>query len=160
MVAAVGLREMLTPVMIVIVAVAVFVVSTVDVAVTVALGSGVTVPEIVAVGMVAGAVYRPFVSIVPHPVTVTLLTTAQVTVQVTVVVELPVTREANCWVVLVMTLAAVGEIVRTTVDAVLLPQPAAQSASTRINSEQNFHRLIPILPKVLDIGSGSTGFST
>jgi hypothetical protein len=93
---------------------------------------------------------------VPHPVTVTLLTTGQVTVQVTVVVEVPVTREANCWVVFVMTLAAVGEIVTTTVEAVLLPQPTAPSASTastRVNIEQNFHRLIPVLPKVLELVS-------
>ena len=55
-VAAAGLIEMLIPVMIVTLAVAVFVVSAAAVAVIVTVGSGVTVPETVAVGSMAGAV--------------------------------------------------------------------------------------------------------
>ena len=47
---------MLIPVMIVTVAVAVFEVSAAEVAVMVSVGSAVTTPEIVAVGIVAGAV--------------------------------------------------------------------------------------------------------
>jgi hypothetical protein len=56
MVAPNGVIAMLIPVMIVMVAEAVLVVSATEVAVTVAVGSGVTVPEIVNVGIVAGAV--------------------------------------------------------------------------------------------------------
>jgi len=51
-----GVIEMLIPVISVRVAVAVFVVSACAVAVIVTVGSGVTVPEIVAVGIVPGAV--------------------------------------------------------------------------------------------------------
>lgn len=60
---------------------------------------------------------------------------AQVTVQVTVVFELPVTAEENGRVVLVMTLAVVGEISMVTPEEVLPPQPRAPSASARINFE-------------------------
>ena len=95
----------------------------------------------------------------PHPVTVALVTVAQARVQATAVSELPVTSEANCSVVFVMTLAADGEIVNTTVEVVLLPQPRAPSASARIKIEQNFHRLIPGLPKVLNLRFSRTGFS-
>ena len=51
-----GVIEMLIPVMIVTVAVAVLEVSAAEVAVMVSVGSAVTTPEIVAVGIVAGAV--------------------------------------------------------------------------------------------------------
>src|SRR5690242_20622473 len=97
---------------------------------------------------------------VPQLVTVAPVTVAQVTFQVTVVFVLPVTKEEIGKVVFVMTLAFCGEITRETVDVVLLlPQPRAPSASMRINIEQNFHRLIPVLPKVLNIRSSSTGLS-
>src|ERR1035437_476386 len=49
-----------------------------------------------------------------------------------------------------MTLADTGLMVTVT-DAELPPQPRAPSASARISIEQNFHRLIPTLPRKLNI---------
>jgi hypothetical protein len=86
----------------------------------------------------------------------------QVTVHVTTVSVDPVTKEANSWVVLVITLTDVGEIAKVTVDEGVPPpppQPSAPSASARTIVEQSFHRLIPVLPRKLDVRSSSTGFS-
>ena len=75
---------------------------------------------------------------------------AHVTVQLTVVVLEPVTDAVKVWVRLVMTLWAGGEIVMETPEVVLFPQPKAPS-TTRASNEENFHRLIRVLPKLLDI---------
>jgi len=57
-------------------------------------------------------------------------------------------------VVLVITLADVGEIVKEIVDeAPPPPQPKTPDPSARIKSEQNFHRLMPVLPRKLNIRS-------
>jgi|SRR5882672_5721726 len=78
----------------------------------------------------------------------------QVTVHVTAVSVVPVTNGVNVWVVLVITLAVVGEIVKEIVDeAPPLPQPKTPDPSARIKIEQNFHRLMPVLPRKLNIQS-------
>jgi hypothetical protein len=71
---------------------------------------------------------------------------AQVNAQVTVVLELPVTLEENCWVVFVITLAVVGVIARTTpVELLLLPQPTSPSAIATVSNEPSFQRFMPVL---------------
>jgi hypothetical protein len=116
------------------VAVCVLVVSACAVPVIVTVGAGVVVPLDVVVGIVFGAVYRPFVSMVPQVPAVTPV--AQVTVHVTTVSVLPVTRDENCWVKFVTTVAAEGEICSTTVDEEPPPppQPSAPSARARLSS--------------------------
>src|ERR1700680_1320844 len=72
----------------------------------------------------------------------------QVTVHVSVWSVDPLTKAVKGWVVLVITLAAVGEIVMVTVVAALPPpQPRAPNPSPRVNIEQSFHRLMPVLPQ-------------
>src|SRR4029077_15921773 len=78
----------------------------------------------------------------------------QVTVHVAAWSLDPVTKALNVWVVLVITLATVGEIAMLMVDAALPPpQPSAPSPSTRINIVKNFHRLMPVLPRTLNVRS-------
>ena len=81
---------------------------------------------------------------------------AQATVQVTAVLLLPVTRPLKSWVRLVITLAVVGEIVMATPEELLPPQPSAPSAAARVSIVENFHHLIPVLPKFLDFALVST----
>src|ERR1700722_15654439 len=76
---------------------------------------------------------------------------AHVRLQVIAVLLLPVTKPLKSWVRLVITLAAVGEIEMATVEELLLPQPNAPSAAERVSIAKNFHRLIPILPRPLNI---------
>jgi hypothetical protein len=92
-VALVGEMAMLIPVTMVSVDVAVLVVSACAVPVIVTVGAIVVVPLVVVVGIVAGAVYSPVPSIVPHELAATPV--AQVRVQVTAVLLLPVTRALN-----------------------------------------------------------------
>jgi hypothetical protein len=70
---------------------------------------------------------------------------------------LPVTTPLKSWVRLVITLAVVGETVMLTPEALLLPHPQAPSAAARASIVENFHHLIPVLPKFLDIRPRSTG---
>jgi hypothetical protein len=76
---------------------------------------------------------------------------AQAKVQVTAVLLLPVTEPVNCCVLLVITLAVVGVTVMATVVELLLPQPRAPSAAAKVSIVENFHHLIPILPKFFNI---------
>ena len=155
-VAVVGVRTMLIPVTIVSEAVAVLVVSACAVAVIVAVGAIVVVPPDVIVGIVAGAVYSPVASIEPQVLAATLV--AQARLQVIVVLLLPVTTPLKSWVRLVITLAVVGETVMLTPEALLLPpHPQAPSAAARASIVDNFHQLIPVLPKFLDIRPRNTG---
>src|ERR1700730_7024141 len=76
----------------------------------------------------------------------------QVTVQVAVWSLDPVTKALNVWVVLVITLATVGEIAMLMEDAAVPPpQPRAPNPSTRVNIVKNFHRLMPVLPRTPNI---------
>ena len=93
-VAVFGVTVMLIPVTIVKVAVAVLVVSAFAVAVMVTVGAIDVVPPVVVVGIVAGAVYSPVASIVPHEFAVTPV--GQAKVQVIAVLLEPVTRPLNC----------------------------------------------------------------
>src|SRR6266478_1661640 len=78
----------------------------------------------------------------------------QVTAQVAVWSLDPVTKTLNAWVVFVITLAVAGEIAMAMdVAVLLLPQPTAPSPSARVKIEQSFHRLMPVLPRKLDIRS-------
>src|SRR6202051_5123219 len=154
-VAEVGVSTMLIPVTIVSVAAAVFVVSACAVAVTVAVGAIVVVPLDVIVGIVAGAVYSPVASIEPQVLTATLV--AQARVQVIAVLVLPVTTPLKSWVRLVITLEVVGATVMLTPEALRLPHPQPPSAAARASIVENFHHLIPVLPKFLDIRPRSTG---
>jgi hypothetical protein len=52
---------------------------------------------------------------------------------------------------LVITLAVVGVIVMATPEELLPPQPHAPSAAARATIVDNFHHLIPFLPKFLTI---------
>jgi hypothetical protein len=143
-VAEVGVRLMLIPVTIVRVAAAVLLVSACAVAVIVTVGAIVVVPLDVTVGIVAGAVYSPVASIVPHVFTATPV--AQANVQVMAVLLEPVTAPLKSCVRLVITLALVGETVMATVEELLPPQPKAPSAAARVSIVDNFHHLIPVLP--------------
>jgi hypothetical protein len=148
-VALLGEMEMLIPVTMVSVALAVLVVSACAVALIVTVGAMVVVLLVVVVGIVAGAVYKPVASIVPQELAATPV--AQVKAQVTAVLLLPVTKLLNSCVRLVITLAEVGEITMLTpVDVLPPPQPNAASAAARVSSVENFHR-IPILPKFLNV---------
>ena len=92
------------------------------------------------------------VSMVPQAGAVTPV--GQVTVHVAVWSLDPVTKALNVWVVLVITLVTEGEIVKEIVDeAPPLPQPKTPDPSARIKIEQNFHRLMPVLPRTLNIRS-------
>jgi hypothetical protein len=95
---------------------------------------------------------------VPQFVASTLLTVWQVKLQVIAVLVLPVTRPLKSCVLLVITLAEVGEIVMLTVDELLPPQPNAPSAVTRVSIVESFHRFIPVLQKFRDIRPGSANF--
>src|SRR5260370_33536090 len=66
-----------------------------------------------------------------------------------------VTKTLNGWVVWVITLPVEGEIaMEMAVDAALPPpQPRAPSPSARVKIEQSFHRLMPVLPRKLNIRS-------
>jgi hypothetical protein len=97
---------------------------------------------------------------VPQFVARILLTVSQVKVQVIAVLELPVTRPLNSCVLLVITLAEVGEIVIATVEELLPPQPNAPSAAMRVSIVESFHRFIPVLQKFRDIRLGSANNST
>jgi hypothetical protein len=90
---------------IVVVALALFVLSATLVAVTVTVAGE---------GTEAGAVYKPPDVIVPN---VALPPTTLFTAQVTVVFNVPVTVAVNCWVLLTCTLAEVGAICTATEEA-------------------------------------------
>jgi len=126
-------------------------VSACAVPVMVTVGAMVVVPFEVVVGIVAGAVYSPVASIEPQLLAATPV--AHVTLQLIAVLLLPVTLPLNCWVRLVITLAVVGATVIVTVDDALDPHPTAPSAAASAAIAKNFHHLIPVLPKILDIGS-------
>jgi hypothetical protein len=81
---------------------------------------------------------------------------AQATVQVTEVLLFPVTVPVKGWVRLVITLAVVGEIVMETPVELLPPQPSAPSAAARVSIVENFHHLIPVLPRFLEVPPRST----
>jgi hypothetical protein len=83
---------------------------------------------------------------------------AQAKAQVIVVSLEPVTKPLKSWVLLVITLAAVGEIAMVTVEGLLLPQPNAPSAAARVSTVENFHHLIPFLPRFLNMRPRCTGF--
>src|SRR5579863_1813921 len=76
---------------------------------------------------------------------------AQATVQVIAVLLEPVTVPLNCSLLFVITLAEVGVIVMETPEELLPPQPQAPSAAARASIVETFHRLIPVLPKSLNI---------
>jgi hypothetical protein len=76
---------------------------------------------------------------------------AQLSVQVIAVLLFPVTAPLNCCVRLVITLAVVGVTVMATPEELLPPQPHAPSAAARATIVDNFHHLIPFLPKFLTI---------
>jgi hypothetical protein len=97
---------------------------------------------------------------VPQFVASTLLTVSQVKLQVIAVLLLPVTRPLKSCVLLVITLAEVGEIVMLTVEELLPPQPNAPSAATRVSIVESFHRFIPVLQKIRDIRTGSANIFT
>src|SRR5450631_4877968 len=107
---------MLIPVTMVNVAVENLEVSACAVPVIVTTGAtvGVVEPLMVTVGIVTGAVYRPVASMVPQLVASTVLMVSQVRVQVIAILVLPVTRPLKSWVLLVITLATVGETVMAT----------------------------------------------
>src|SRR6202171_6298076 len=73
----------------------------------------------------------------------------QVTVHVAVWSLDPETKALNGWVVLVITLAVVGEIAMVMDVAVVPPppQPKAPNPSARVKIKQNFHGLMPVLPQ-------------
>src|ERR1700676_925150 len=73
----------------------------------------------------------------------------QVTVHVAVWSLDPETKALNGWVVLVITLAVVGEIAMVMVVAAVPPppQPRAPNPSARVKIKQNFHGLMPVLPQ-------------
>src|SRR5580700_9291851 len=76
---------------------------------------------------------------------------AQVRVQVIAVLLEPLTRPLKSCVLLVITLAVVGETVMVTPEELLPPQPRAPKAAARVSIVENFHHLIPVLPRLLDI---------
>jgi hypothetical protein len=76
---------------------------------------------------------------------------AQVKLQEIVVSLFPVTAPLKSCVLLVITLAVVGEIVMATVEEALLPHPSAPSAPARVSNKENFHHLMPFLPIFLNI---------
>src|ERR1700680_2072592 len=92
----------------------------------------------------------------PHVFAVTPVAHARVQV-IAVLVE-PVTRPLKTCVLLVITLAMVGVIVMVTVEELLPPHPNAPSAAARVSIVENFHDLIPVLPKFLNIRLCSTSF--
>src|ERR1700688_2944249 len=92
----------------------------------------------------------------PHVFAVTPVAHARVQV-IAVLVE-PVTRPLKTCVLLVITLAMVGVIVMVTVEELLPPQPNAPSAAAKVSIVENFHQLIPVLPKFLNIRPRSTSF--
>jgi hypothetical protein len=94
----------------------------------------------------------------PHVFAVTPV--AQVKDQVIAVLLLPVTVPVKGWVRLVITLATVGEIVMETPEELLPPHPSAPSAAARVSIVENFHHLIPVLPRFLDIPPRSTCFGS
>jgi hypothetical protein len=96
---------------------------------------------------------------VPQFVASTLLTVSQVKLQVIAVLVLPVTRPLKSCVLLVITLAEVGEIVMLTVEELLPPQPNAPSAAMRVSIVESFHRFIPFLQTFRDICPGSVNIS-
>src|ERR1700730_12480492 len=77
----------------------------------------------------------------------------QVTVHVAAWSLDPVTKALNGWVVLVITLAIVGEIAMEMVDAALPPppQPSAPNPRARVNIVKSFRRLMPVLPRTLNM---------
>lgn len=99
-------------------------------------------------------------SIEPQFVARMLLTVSQVKLQVIAVLVLPVTRPLKSCVLLVITLAEVGEIVMLTVDELLPPQPNAPRVATRVSNVESFHRFIPVLQKFRDIRTGSANTFT
>jgi hypothetical protein len=96
---------------------------------------------------------------VPQFVASTLLMVWQVKLQVIAVLVLPVTRPLKSCVLLVITLAEVGEIVMATVEELLPPQPNAPSAATRVSIVESFHRFIPVLQKYRENRIGSANIS-
>jgi hypothetical protein len=94
----------------------------------------------------------------PHVFAVTPV--APVKDQVIDVLLEPVTNPQKGWVRLVITLAVVGEIVMETPEELLPPQPSAPSAAARVSNVENFHHLIPVLPRFLDIPACCTSFGS
>jgi hypothetical protein len=95
----------------------------------------------------------------PQFVASTLLTVSQVKVQVIAVLVLPETRPLKSCVLLVITLAEVGEIVMVTLEELLPPQPNAPSVAARVSIVESFHRFIPVLQKFRDIRPRSANIS-
>jgi hypothetical protein len=85
---------------------------------------------------------------------------AHVNDQVIAVLLEPVTRPLKSCVRLVMTLAWVGEMVMATVEVALDPQPIVPATAARTKSADNFHHLIPILPRFPDFHSRYAGNSS
>jgi hypothetical protein len=83
----------------------------------------------------------------------------QVSFQVTPVLLDPDTCALNCCVLLVITLAEVGEIVMVTLEELLPPQPNAPSVAARVSIVESFHRFIPVLQKFRDIRPRSANIS-
>src|SRR5579862_2684331 len=83
---------------------------------------------------------------------------AQARDQVIAVLLEPVTRPLNSCVLLVITLAVVGEIVMETPEELLPPQPRAPSTAARVSTVENFHQLIPVLPRLLNLRPRYTSF--
>src|ERR1700674_4418789 len=97
----------------------------------------------------------PVASMAPHVFAATPV--AQVRVQVIAVLLEPVTAPLKSWVRLVITLAMVGVIVMVTpAELLLLPQPQTPNTAARVSIVENFHHLIPVLPRFLDIRPRST----
>ena len=88
-------------------------------------------------------------SIIPQAVEATPVAHARV--QPIAVLLLPVTAPLKSCVRFVITLAMVGDMVIVTVLEALLPHPKAPSAAARVSIEENFHHLIPVLPRFLNI---------
>jgi hypothetical protein len=92
------------------------------------------------------------------PQVFTVTPEAQASVQVIAVLLEPLTRPLKSCVLLVITLAVVGEIEIVTPEELLPPQPRAPSAAARVSIVDNFHQLIPVLPKFLNLRPRRTSF--
>src|ERR1700730_6375757 len=78
----------------------------------------------------------------------------QVTVHVTVWSVVPFTKALDVWVVLVITLAVVGETATVMVFVALLPpHPTTPNTSATLSNNKYFNRIMPVLPRPLDLRS-------
>jgi hypothetical protein len=85
---------------------------------------------------------------------------AQAKVQEMAVLLFPVTTPLKSCVLFVITLEMVGEIAMVTVEEALLPHPNAPSATARVSIKENFHQLIPVLPRSLNFRPRTIGLVT